>query len=405
MKTSLILLSGVFLSGLASASEYNTQALIRSENMDPIIEYVTLTDLVSTTSFDGEHFKIVKGKDSEAVSFDAEEHLRVRAATTYLHLTRARQYFIHHVKSAYVANLPKMTIRIDHSNAFSELGHFANDALDPQFNNALSVPAGSGYAPRNVKPWGMEIWFRPMKHVNIKDIQVRDVGIQEFNALMGNFRNQIHMQSFSKFLTNLILSVTDPSADVKPFSQENLIRTVGASLMLELGIRSVEPLSKALARKWYWLDTAMVPEIIYHEYSHIALSDRLVLSHSTAVIEGMADFFAGQIGSTPKLAKKIKEYNTFNGKNAKRKQQYQVEFESTEYANTDFVFGLLYQMRNIVGEDRGEAFIYDLRNNITTNSSIRNELIEGLLKSCDALCASPFNDRISILKTLNHKGI
>ncbi len=73
---------------------------------------------------------------------------------------------------------------------------------------------------------------------------------------------------------------------------------------------------------------ALVPEIIYHEYAHIALSDSLELTHSTAVIEGMADFFAGKIGGNHKLAMHIKKHNTFSGKNAKRKQQYMAQFET-----------------------------------------------------------------------------
>ncbi len=405
MKTTNLILSSFLFASSVFASEFSTTALIRDDNHNPKVDTVTLTDLESTEAFDGKYFKIVKGKEETAVKFNADEQLRLRAATTYFHLMKARNFFVDVVKADYVANFPKMTIRIEHSNQFSELGHFTNDAYEPQFNNALSIPAGRGYAPRNVAPWGAEIWFRPSKKIHINDLKVNNLGTQEFSVLMASFRNQIHMQSLNKFLTNVIVSVTDEASEVKPFSSESLIRTVGASLMLELGFRAVDPVTKALSRKWYWLDTAMVPEIIYHEYAHIALSDKLVLSHSTAIIEGMADFFAGQIADSPTLAKGIKQYNVYNGKSAKRKQNYMTEFEMTEYANTDFVFGLLWEMKKIVGEDRGVAFMYELRNNLTTNSSIRNELIEGLLKSCDDMCSSPFNDRISILKALNHKGI
>jgi hypothetical protein len=130
-----------------------------------------------------------------------------------------------------------------------------------------------------------------------------------------------------------------------------------------------------------------------------------VLSHSTAIIEGMADFFAGQIANSPTLAKHIKKYNTFNGKNAKRKQDYQIEFELGEYANTDFVFGLLWELKNILGADKGESFMFDLRKNLTTNSSIRNGLVEGIIKTCEEECDQPFNDRIRILKALNLRSI
>jgi hypothetical protein len=174
---------------------------------------------------------------------------------------------------------------------------------------------------------------------------------------------------------------------------------------MEFGYQFIDPITKATSRKWYWLDTAMIPEIIYHEYAHAALSDNLVLSHSTAIIEGMADFFAGQIAGSPKLAKHIKKYNTFNGKNAKRKQDYVIQFEMSEYANTDFVFGLLWQIKNILGEEKGEAFMFDLPKRLTTNSTIRGQLIDGILKTCDAICDHPFIDKVRILKELNIKGI
>jgi hypothetical protein len=382
------------------------EALIRSENGYPQSGNVTLTNLVSEDSFDGEFFKIVKGKSEEAIKFSESRGLTYRAATAYYHLMRARSYFVDVVKSDYVKTIPKMTIRIEHTNQFSELGHFANDNLEPQHNNALTVPSGRGLESHGVKPWGMEIWFRPSLRVNIKDLRVNNLQQQEFQVLLGQFRDQMRMQSLQRFLSNVAVAYTNSDYNGPgPFSQESLIRTVGGTLVMEAGYLLMDPLTKALSRKWYWLDTALIPEIIYHEYSHAALSDALVLSHSTAVIEGMADFFAGQIADSPKLAMKIKKYNTYNGKNAKRKQEYKIQFEMQDYANTDFVFGLLWSMKEVVGKDQGTEFMYALRKEITTNSNIRSELVQGILNTCDQMCEMPFNDKIRILKALNLKGL
>lgn len=406
MKTTILLFLGLF-SFQAFAKDVVMEALIRSENGRPFSGDVTLTNLVSDDSFDGEFFRIVKGKSDEAIKFSEEKHLTYRAATAYYHLMKARTYFVDVVNSEYVRTLPKMTIRIEHTNQFSELGHFAHDNLEPQFNNALTIPAGRGLESRGVKPWGMEIWFRPSKRVHIKDLRVNGSAQQEMQVLLAQFRNQIHMQSFQRFLSNVAVAFTKETqaGAPGPFSQEALIRTVGSSLIIEAGYLMMDPLTKALSRKWYWLDTAMVPEIIYHEYAHAALSDALVLSHSTAIIEGMADFFAGQIADSPKLAMKIKKYNVYNGKNAKRKQEYMLQFEMQDYANTDFVFGLLWEMKKIVGEDQGTEFMYALRNKLTTNSNIRKELIEGILNTCDEMCEMPFNDKMRILKALNLRGL
>lgn len=380
------------------------EALVRNDSKKPEIEQVELEDLISDESFDGEHFKIVKGKSQEAVRFDADKEITFRAATAYYHLTIARNYFLTKLRSEHVASLPKMVIRLEHTNQFSELGHFANDNLDPQYNNALTIPAGKGLASRGVKPWGVEIWFRPKKKIHLRDLKTNNLQNQEFTVLMAGFRNQVHMQSLQRFLSSAVIALTENGAP-SPFATENLIRTVGSSLIMEAGYQFIDPISKVFTRKWYWLDTALVPEIIYHEYAHAALSDHLELTHSTAIIEGMADFFAGQIADSPKLAMKIKKYNTYNGKNANRKQDYMIQFEMSDYANTDFVFGMLWEMDRVLGEEKGEAFMFELRKKITTNSSIRGQLVEGILQTCDEQCTTPFVDKLRLLKALNLKGI
>lgn len=403
MKT-LIILAFLIPSISYSAVERTFEVLLRNDIKRPDIERVKLPDLVSEESFDGKFFKIVRGKDDEAVRFDADKALTFRAATAYYHLTVARNYFLNKLQSQHVASLPKMVIRIDHTNQFSELGHFSHDNLDPQYNNALTVPGGKGLASKGVKPWNTEIWFRPSKKIHLRDLRTNNLEAQEFGVLMSGFRNQIHMQSLQRFLAGAVIALTSEGAP-DPLATENLIRTVGSSLVMEAGYQLFDPITKVFTRKWYWLDTALIPEIIYHEYAHAALSDHLELSHSTAIIEGMADYFAGKIADSPKLAMHIKKYNTYNGKNAKRKQEYKIEFEMTDYANTDFVFGLLWEMGKIVGEDKGDAFMYELRKKLTTNSTIRGQLIEGLIETCDEQCESPFVDKLRILKALDHRKI
>lgn len=380
-------------------------AVVRTDSNKAVIEEVELADLESATSFDGKYFKIVQGKSNDAVKFDVEEGIRLKAATSYYHLMKARTYFVDHLGSEYVQNLPKVVIRIEHTNQFSELGHFAHDNYEPQYNNALTIPAGKGFPSKGVGPWDIEIWFRPTKRTHISELNTNNLQAQEFQGLMRKFRNQIHMQSLTRFVSQLLVSFTNSKMNMNPLSTENLIRTAGSSVIMEAGYQFIDPITKFFSRKWYWLDTALVPEIIYHEYAHVALSDHLKLLESTAIIEGMADFFAGQIANSPKLAAHIKKYNTYNGKNANKKQNYMLEFESTQYANTDFVFGLLWELKKIVGEDDGEHFMFALRKKVTTSSSIRTGLVDGILQTCEEKCDSPFVDKLRILKALNLKKL
>ena len=118
------------------------KAMVRNKSFHLKEKRVDLPHLTSNNSFEGKHFKIVQGKNSEAIKFTNQE-LRLKAATTYYHLEKARDYFVQELNSSYVKSLPQIIIRIDHTNNFSELGHFTNDNLDPQYNNALTIPNNS----------------------------------------------------------------------------------------------------------------------------------------------------------------------------------------------------------------------------------------------------------------------
>lgn len=388
--------------------EKSSRVVIRDQRFRAQIRQMALPHLTSNEKVEGLYFKIVKGKSNEAVSFDdADEDLVLRASTTYYHLNLAHEYFIEKMKSQYVADLPQMIVRIELTNQFNELGKFANDNLSPQYNNALTIPAGKGLAGRNIEPWNMEIWFRPLKRVHVDTLKIKGGALGNWGGVLSAFRKQMHMTSLQRFLAQLAqaeLNRDTPMYD-NFYSWENVLRTAGTSIMLEAVYQFADPLSRAFSRKWFWLDSALVPEIIYHEYAHVALSDYLVLSHSTAVIEGMADFFAGQIANSANLATRIKDYNTFNGKKATKNESYMVQFETSDYANSDFVFGMLWDLKKILGDEAAPDFVYNLREKINTNSTIRNQFIEGIIDTCNERCDNPFVDKLKILQRYDSRGI
>ena len=167
MKTIFIFLLFYFVSPDLFANTILRPIVIRDENFNAVIRQISLPNLISDNSYDGKYFKIVYGKSDEAISFDDTDEIQLKAATTYYHLNKARQFFTDVIKSDYVKGLPPLIIRLDLINVFNEVGHFANDHLNPQFNNALSIPAGAGYPPKNIHPWGNEIWFRPSKKIQL----------------------------------------------------------------------------------------------------------------------------------------------------------------------------------------------------------------------------------------------
>ena len=297
-----------FLTNEVFASMIKKDALVRDENFNPVVKQVLLTDLTSESSFEGVHFKIVQGKSDEAIRFDSDMATQLKAATVYFHLTKAYRFFVDTVKSQYVKNLPQIIVRLELTNVFNEVGHFANDNLDPQFNNALSIPAGVGYEPKDIKPWGMEIWFRPVKEIDLSEMDNSGTN-QDLKAIIKYFRNQIHMGNLQTLITSIIYS----KASNTSIDHSKLVRLLGTSILTEMVYQFSGAAAQLFAQNIYKLDSAMVPEIIYHEFSHIALSDHLQLTHSSPVNEGLADYFAGKIANSTKLATQIKEYNLFDG--------------------------------------------------------------------------------------------
>lgn len=396
MKTLIKALLLSTLLGTVNAEDVIRRAVVRDNNYKAVIDEVKLPNLTSDTGYEGKFFKIVKGKDNEAVRFDDSEEIQLKAATTYYHLNKARQYFVDVAKSEYVNNLPQLVVRLDLINVFNEIGHFANDNLNPQFNNALTVPAGKGYPPKNIPAWNTEIWFRPSKEINIKDFQ-GSVDSPSVKGAIVNFRNQTHMTNFRQFMIELLSGgvAGDPS---------NVMRLVGSSILIEFIYQTSDIATEFFSRKIYRLDSALVPEIIYHEFSHVALSNNMELSHSTPVNEGMADYFAGKIANSKKLALNIKDYNLFNGKKVQRKQQYNLAFERGEFANADFVFGLLWNVGETVGEAEVQ-FMNNLAGKLHTNANIREDLINASLEACKETCKSPMNDRLKLYKLYHKKNL
>lgn len=404
MKAMLLALGLVSSAALAQATfTVETPVVVRDASFEARLYRRPLVNLLGRDRIEGVHFKVVNGKSETPVSFSDDPEIVLRAATAYYHLSLARDFFVRTLNSEYVASMPQLVIRVNLTNQYNDLGHFAHDNNEPQYNNALTVPAGEGLAGRGIRPWGTEIWFRPQKRTHIRDLNVRDPGIGSWGALISQFREQTRMTTLQRFMGQAVQSATNENAPA--IGWDSVLRTGGTVLMLELVAANAEPLSRLFSRKIYWLDTALVPEIIYHEYAHVALSDKLLLSHSTAVIEGMADFFAGRIANSAKLALDIGRYNTFNGKKATRSQMYQVEFETTDYANSDFVFGMLWDLKTVVGDERVNQFVYTLRNRLETSDTIRRQLIDGILQTCEEVCENPFVDKLRILRKYNARGI
>lgn len=407
MKYYLILGVASLLSFSAIADGPAFKVLLRQPNSyKTYYDKVQLPDLESNSSFEGTYFKIVKGKSNEAIAFDEKDEMTLtKAATVYYHLSEARKFWVEKMQSEKAADLPKLTVRIEITNQFNELGHFAHDNKAPQYNNALSIPDGEtpSWVPAEKQDkWGKEIWFRPKKKILTKDLgpmgpNPLTTSLMAMERPLINYvENQINHRIMQEFFY--------PAYNNRPI-HEDLIRFAGTYALMKLFIHGSRYTDSLFLEKYYYLDTAMVPEIAYHEYSHIILSDHLEMSHSTPVNEGMADYFAAVQSKKRKVYGKVAGHSNNAPKDTQEKRIYSHWDESNRYATSDFTLSVLWDVRETLGEEIGDRVVYQSRKYLKTSSStISHGLLTAILRACEDICESPRRDKIKLYNTFGRKG-
>jgi hypothetical protein len=387
-------------------AEPTATVLMRGNHFKPYFSEETLPDLVSETHFDGRFFKIVKGRSEEPIPLDEkDEALNLKAATTYFHLNKARSFWVNEMNSDYVRTMPKITIRLDITNKFSDLGHYQHESIDPQFNNALSIPPGTPMDGVEIPAWGPEIWFRPVKVIRTEDLPANGLGAQgnPLTRYAAMLSGPVRSSATNRFIQLTLQKIFNPDSLRTPY-RDLVIRqfaTIAATAVL---MEATKRSDRFFIEKYYYLDTAMIPEIIYHEFAHIALSDHLALSLSTPMLEGMADYFATAVAKNPHIASKIKDYSLSMPKNAKNKNTYDPIYETNLFANSDFVLSVLWRL-GIAFPENGSRLIYEARNRLKTETSdIRHDLIGSLLESCNQFCEYPRRDRMILRGIFEEKG-
>lgn len=408
MKISIFMISSFLLTlPVSASSEQAFKVLLRKNKTNKTyFAMMKLPHLESSNSFDGKYFKITLGKNNDAISFDSEnEQIKFKAATVYYHLNQARDFWIQKMKSDVALKHPKITVRLDLTNQFDELGHFGHDNRIPQYNNALSIPAGSTpeWVPEDKQDkWGKEIWFRPMKKILTKSIA--PAGPNPITSGLLAMKKPLINYTRGQFTVNLMERLFYPSYVTTSVEQE-VIRFFGSFALLHVMIEGSKQMDSLFLEKYYYLDTAMVPEIAYHEYAHLILSDRLELSHSTPVNEGMADYFAAVQSGKKKIYAKVSGFSNASSKNTQEKKKYSHWDEANRNATADFTLSVLWDVRETLGDDIGDKVVYEARSFLTTKSStISDGLLRALLKACEIKCEDPKRDKLRLYETFTWKG-
>ncbi len=378
IQTFLISLS--LLAGTVQAVEREATVYVRQENHGRLEQSIEiLTDLKNTEEVEGNFFKVVLGMDDKPIRFD-DELYGLKAAHAYYHASLARAFYLKNFQTNHVQSLPQVIIRLEHTNFYDDASHFIRDESKADYNNALSVPASDDRRSPKEPAWGPEMWFRPAKTIKLDSAVYLTADVLTDPQVRNLFYESIAINS----ATQMARDLSSVYWDFGKVDYRTHLITMAVSIgVLEILPRVVKLVSKKIKRKIN-MDAVMFPEIIYHEYAHIAFSDRLPLFEFNAVVEGYANYFAGLMTNYHKLMYKGGKFSRgLSGKDARKFQQYSYDLEAPMMAQSSFTFKLLMDLKMKLGENTFHKLLVQATTKKNLRDSIRVGLINALFDSVD----------------------
>ncbi len=347
-----------------------------------------LSDLIHSNKFEGKYFKIVKGKSNEVVDLDDNEELQLKAATVYYHLTKARKYFVGELGLRDIhAKYGQLTIRLDITNSFHQLFHYVHEDNNKVNNNATTVVCGKDLIVppvfgevKEIASWGPEIWFRPGKKTKIPDFKQKlKSDTKELTAGNGVILSE------NLLISEGVLGLKNDNFE----GAVNSVKDTGIEFLAFYGISLFMTEFFALVLPdTYRLETALVPEVIYHEYAHLFLGDYLPPNINNPLIEGMSDYFAAKIADNDELARKLGKYGkAIRYRDANSVKPYKLDYDSKlSLGNNDFVLSFLWDVTEMLkaeGEKEEEVILalFEMRKKLDRESTIRDSLPRAIVRT------------------------
>lgn len=342
--------------------------VVRDHKDRLVVEKRELEDLITNDRFEGVYFKIVAKTGTEAIAFDSP--LAAKAANTYYHLNRAREFF---ASIGRVQN-EQITIRIEIENAFHREYHYQNAQVNPVFNNATTIVGGSGVSDFGIDPWGYEIWFRPIKKIPIS----KELRKQAKKVIRSYLPRTPSISTDVLLISGIEAASSNNFAAALSMTAEDLFQ----DYLINTTVRFVIPEVFALfMRGDYFLDTALIPEVIYHEYTHYMMADAVAPVANTTLMEGFADYFATKVSNRLSLADELGDYGRLvESRDALSRDVYSLALDTNQGLGSDFVLSVLYEIESYVSlyEPRNEVVrqIFEMRKSMSVDSDLAKTLPE-----------------------------
>jgi hypothetical protein len=377
------------------ALSHKCEVLVRNKSKKLIQKKVELTHLRSVDSFSGKYFKIVKGKEEKALSFNSK--LSFRACHVYYHLSKAREYFSSHFDLPHLNKPRALVIRVEMELGYNDSSHFLHENLGKFYNNALTIPPSGVSRLDIVKPWYYEIWFAPKKKVKIKSAFARASEVASSWPVLNQMIFGIFQQQATQFGSYVLQGNTVTALEGEYYFK---------SLLFSIGVTALVPnimkWSSKLFKKTIFLDSLMIPEVIYHEFTHFALSPHISIDKHSALGEGIANFYAALIGKTDSILGRSRKYAKGLIKiEAKKTKKYEYYMEDSKYAQLDFTFKFLYGIKSEMGQIKSEQLVFKAASSLEDKFSIKENFLPALFNSIESTEPS---QKYQLIKVMDQFG-
>jgi hypothetical protein len=336
-------------------------------------------------------FIIVKGEAEDAKNLATlEKSEQTRVCNLAYHLKKARSFFINELKAPVDSQKSPLIVRYELNKPFDTYEKYDRSGGDRLGcpagvceNNASTVKPSHFFRNKSIPAWDFEIWFRPM---NVKP-QPKQTG---------QLATQDLFESSLGVVDTAVVEVTKLSSlgvDPKYIDTSHYVSQFKYVLLLTQVVPLFVDFTYSQIPSYFGFDASMIPDIIYHEYSHIATADKLPVNNVYTVLEGLANYFASLITDNDVLYDELDEF----AKNLSpikvkenRKYSYNLEVYNNLIGYDPFVYSYLRLLRRDYSEyfpqDDIRIFdrlMFELRHHIDLahHRTVSHSLTNGLKKT------------------------
>ncbi len=368
---------------------------IMARNSQGLLERTSISDCANLNGAD--HARIVlRGEEATLESVSSwNEDEQLRAQTIHYHLNQAYERTLKLGASTrlmdLIGRLTDYQVRFDVTSAYNRITHFI-PSKRPVGNLSLTIDAGKFQGTS----WPKEIWF------------YRSIPTQK-TAGIYSFFQAVSEKNFRRALFGQIAISRSRKWLISQHSR-SLVELLGWVGLFEGVLPLLTKASKAIKTE-SWLDSALIPEVIYHEWTHLLMSPIFGMRSSTSVNEGYANYWSAKISGMNRLLENTpREFargRYARERSGEKRPSYRVEYDDSPAfrASGQFVFTLLMEIESVLGPELGMKVNLQALSYLNESSEAFYALPDALLKSVRRLSLDSSEQISQVMAVLRGRGL